>query len=342
MPAPTTPLQPYAALHESPNGGDDARPTAMRILEDQKLIGNWSDKVILITGGTSGIGLESARALHATGAKVFITARSQEKAEKTIQDILSTSPSKTPIEFLEMELDSLASVRAAASSFLGRSKQLNVLMLNAGIMAAPQEHTKDGFDLQFGVCHLAHFLLFELLKPTLLKSATSSFASRVTITSSSGHKAYPVNLEDPNFEHSEYNKWAAYGSAKSANVWMANEIDRRYGSQGLHAFSVHPGAISTSLGRYLDDEDRKVLSSFIPDKKIYKKPPQGAATQVWCATAKELEGKGGFYCAKCGSADPKAEDEPISGDGYAPHAYNEDGERKLWEYSIKAVGLNQD
>ncbi|KAF2157337.1 NAD(P)-binding protein [Myriangium duriaei CBS 260.36] len=341
MVAPTNFYQPYAAEHQDPKGEGDARPTAMKIIEDQDLIGKWTDKVVLVTGANAGIGLETARALHATGAKLFITARSRSKGEPVVKDILASSPSQTPIEIIELELDNLASVRAAAGAFLGRSEQLNVLIANAGVMAAPFTKTQDGFESQMGINYFAHFLLFQLLKPVLLSSSTHEFASRVVTVSSSGHKICPVNFNNIQSPAADgYNKWGAYGESKTAAIWMANGIDRRYGGQGLHGFSVHPGTIfQTTLGRYLEPADFEFLAQYGNQSNTNKNTAQGAATQVWCATAKELEGRGGLYSSDCGVAKPVADNEPPSGGGYAPYAYDEASENQLWEIGCDTVGV---
>jgi NAD(P)-dependent dehydrogenase (short-subunit alcohol dehydrogenase family) len=164
----------------------------------------------------------------------------------------------------------------------------------AGIMACPQGKTEDGFEMQFGCNHLAHYLLFQLLKPTLIASSTSKFQSRVINVSSLGHRSSTVHLDDLNFEAREYNKWASYGQSKTANIWMANEIERRYASLGVHGLSLHPGAIQTNLQRHLDEKTKKSFES-IEIAKICKSPEQGAATTVWAAVSPQWEGKGGRY-----------------------------------------------
>ncbi|PSK53857.1 hypothetical protein B9Z65_7663 [Elsinoe australis] len=342
MSPPTSFYQPYADLHKDPQGEGDARPTAMKIIEDQGLINKWSDKVVLITGTNVGIGTETARALHATGAKVFVTARTKAKVEPVVTDILSTSPSKVPIEIIEMDLSSLSSIRKAASDFLSRTSQLNVLVNNAGIMACPQSKTSDGFELQLGTNHLGHFLFFQLLAPTLVQSSTPSFASRVINVSSSGHGMAAPDFDNLHFQKpNSYSPFAAYGASKTANIWFSNEIERRYAQEGLHSISLHPGVIfQTGLTRNLAPGamDGLDVSKW---EKLIKSVQQGAATQVWAATAKELEGQGGFYVADCGVSKPIAEGEEVGGSTYAPHAYNEEGERKLWEVSCEAVGVGK-
>ncbi|PNS21631.1 hypothetical protein CAC42_990 [Sphaceloma murrayae] len=342
MGAPTISYSPYADAHKNTTGAGDGRPTAMKIIEDEGLINKWTDKVVLVTGANVGLGTETARALHATGARVFVTARTKEKVQPAIKDIMSTSPSKTPIEVVEMDLADLSSVRAGAASFLSRSSQLNVLITNAGIMGVAYGKTADGFERQIGTNHFGHFLLFQLLKETLLKSATPELPSRVVTVSSAGHSIAPPDLDNLNFEKPDtYQPFGAYGASKTANIWMANAIDRRYGSKGLHAFAIHPGVIfDTTLFRDV------VPGSLQVDvegwKKIAKSVAQGAATSIWAATAKGLEGKGGMYLADCQVGAPMTEGEEMGGPNYAPHAYNEEGEEGLWKASCKAVGVPED
>lgn len=218
----------YAEAHKQPKGPGDARPTAMQIVEDEGLVGKLSDKVFLVTGVSSGIGIETMRALYATGGHVFGTVRNVEKGQKAVDDVKSRTKSGGKITLIEMDNESLASVRAAAESFLKQSKQLNILVNNAGVMATPEGKTKDGFETQFGVNHLAHFLLFQLLKPTLLASSSAEFPSRVVSVSSFGHRYGPVRFHDYNFtEKDSYDPNLSYGQSKTTNIWLANEIEVR-------------------------------------------------------------------------------------------------------------------
>ncbi|OCL05058.1 short-chain dehydrogenase [Glonium stellatum] len=332
----------YAESHANPQGADDARPTALQIIEDEGLIGKLGDKVFLVTGVSSGIGIETLKALHATGAHVFGTVRDVEKGQAVVDSILAEKiKSGGKITLIKMELDSLASVRAGAQDFLQQSKILNVLVNNAGVMATPQGRTKDGFETQFGTNHLGHFLLFELLKPTLLASATPEFPSRVVSVSSIGHRSDSVRLHDYNFdEPGSYSPWGSYGQAKTANIWFANEIERRYGSRNLHATSLHPGGIITGLQKYVDPELIKTWDT--PTVRAYmKSPAQGAATSVYAAVSKEWANKGGRYLSDCAEQGEFGKQDKPQGrdDGYKPWAYDEEGERRLWKDSLKMVGL---
>ncbi|WYZ34666.1 hypothetical protein EsH8_I_000942 [Colletotrichum jinshuiense] len=334
-------LSPYLQQHRNPSGPGDSRPTAIQVVEDQGLVGKWADKVVLVTGcSPGGIGPETARALHVAGADVYITVRDIPKGEEVAKDILSDGkPGK--VEVIKLDLGSLDSVRQGAKEFLSKSEKLNVLINNAGVMACPRGKTTDGFETQFGTNHLGHFLLFQLLKPTLLASSTPEFNSRVISVSSSSHRTGKIHFDDLNFNHTiEYDPWVAYGQAKLANVHFANELDRRYGSKGLHAVSLHPGGIESPLLRYTPE-----LSEVVKDPEIgkwMKSPAQGAATSVWGAVAKEWEGKGGRYLDDVSEAEEASPDGVVFRPGYAPAAYDPLTEKRLWTESLKLVGFEDD
>ncbi|KAI4181665.1 MAG: hypothetical protein L6R41_006481 [Letrouitia leprolyta] len=326
----------YAAAHENPAGPGDSRPTAYDIIRDEGLDGKLSDKVILITGTSSGIGIETAKAISLTGAKVFCTVRDVKKGEAALAGTLI--PGR--VELVKMDLNSLKSVRDAAKEVLSKTQTLNILINNAGIMAVPNlVKTLDGFETQFGTNHLAHFLLFELLKPTLLASSTPEMNSRVICLSSSGHRAGPVLIGNYNFENGGYSPWAAYGSSKTANIYMANEIERRYGAQGLHGLSVMPGGIMTGLQEHVSDAVKASWDEDLKMKHYMKSPAQGAATSVYAALSKDWEGKGGRYLEDCDDSRPA---EPGSGStsiGYARHAYDEQAAKQVWIDSCRMVGV---
>jgi NAD(P)-dependent dehydrogenase (short-subunit alcohol dehydrogenase family) len=209
-------------------------------------------------------------------------------------------------------------------------------------MATPEGRTKDGFETQFGINHLGHFLLFQLVKVALLASSTSEFSSRVISVSSSAHRAGPVRFDDINFEKEPYNMWSAYGQSKTANIYFANEIERRYGSQGLHALSLHPGTIETRLGRYLPPEPPRKEGTLPEYWEFYKSPEQGAATTVYAAIGKEWEGVGGKFLSNCVVQGTQAEQggpEVIGNDGTADWAFDEEAAKRLWMESLKMVGM---
>ncbi|KAL7893166.1 hypothetical protein HDV63DRAFT_397885 [Trichoderma sp. SZMC 28014] len=330
----------YDSVHQiaALGGPGDARPTASQIVQDQQLVDKLSNKVILITGCSSGIGVETARALYLTGATLYLTARDTAMVKAALGD-LTESPR---VHVLHLDLNSLESVYACAETFKSKTARLNILIENAGVMACPEGRTADGFETQFGTNHLAHFLLFQLLRPTLLASSTPDFNSRVVIVASSAHYVTDVHFDNLNLEN-EYDPWKAYGQSKTANIWTANEIERRYCSKGLHAFSLHPGAIATNLLRHVDDDMKNGWQKNKYLDTYWKSPEQGAATSVWGALAKELEGKGGVYLDDCQIA--RAHDASKTGPygpGYKPWAYNPEGEAKLWKVSLGLLNLSDD
>lgn len=332
----------YAEAHANISGPGDARPTALQIIKDEGVESKLAGKVIVITGTSSGIGVETARALLLTEARLFLTARNLEKAKTALGSILESGRA----ELIEMDNTSLSSVRGAAETILQKSNgQVNILINNAGIMAIPKlEYTKDGIEMQFGVNHLSHFLLFQLLKPALLASAGPELSSRVVNLSSSAHNVASINESgNYNFEKGGYNAWVSYGQSKTANIYMANEIERRYGSRGLHATSVHPGVILTGLMQHVDAAVSEEMKKNEAAMKALKSPEQGAATTVWAAIGQEWERKGGEFLADCGKTSPASgKGDKITMEGYAAHAYNPEGEARLWRDSLKMVGLPDD
>jgi NAD(P)-dependent dehydrogenase (short-subunit alcohol dehydrogenase family) len=336
---------PYAIAHELLDGPNDARPSAEQVIQDQGLAGKLDDRTVLITGGTAGLGKESARVMQKNGAKVYITARTAEKGEKVARELNRAVPNSQPIEVLVADLSNLQSVRDAAKDFLSRTQTLNVLLNNAGVMACPEDRTTDGFEMQFGVNHVAHFLLFQLLKDTLLASSIPGLESRVVALSSSGHRAGGIHFHNYNLA-GEYDPWKAYGQSKTANILFANELDRRYGPQGLHGLSVHPGVImDTELSRHQIGTSNETMDSMLNDgrfTKVQKSIGQGAATQVWAIVAKSLEGRGGMFLDNVAVATEAAQDAPIFGSGYLPRVYDKDEAARLWKDSLRFVNMSDE
>ncbi|KAF2680051.1 NAD(P)-binding protein [Lentithecium fluviatile CBS 122367] len=329
----------YAAVHQEPKGPGDARPTALQIVKDNGLEGKLNDKVVLITGCSSGIGIEAARAMKATGAHVFATARDMAKGENALFDILE--PGK--LDLLQLDLNSLASVRQLAATFLEKSgNKLNILITNAGVMCTPLGKTEDGFETQMGTNHLAHFLLFQLLKPALLSSATPEFGSRVVVLSSASHRYNSINFDNIMLD-GEYHPQRAYAQSKTANIYMANEIERRYGARGLHAVSVHPGAVldGSSLHTHVAALTEQ-LKKMPGVTEHLKSRQQGAATTVWAAIGKCWEGKGGKYLEECQVGVPVKESKAIVKSGYEKWAFDEANEKRLWTLSNELVGFEDD
>ncbi|KAL7760619.1 hypothetical protein ACKLNR_010709 [Fusarium oxysporum f. sp. zingiberi] len=332
----------YAEEHLRPNGPSDARPTALRVVRDLKLDGKLEGRVFVVTGGTSGIGHQVARAIHATGADLYITGRDSNKGESVATELAEDGrPGR--VVFVQIELDSLASVRDGAAEILEKSGgKVNVLINNAGIMMCPYEKTKDGFESQFGINHLGHFQLFYKLKSALLSSATPEYASRVVNLTSSGHRLAPLDTDDYNITK-DYTPFKGYGASKTANIYFSNEIERRYGSQHLNAYSTHPGMTITNIGQYLDSETAKAFSTFPGAKQITKEAAQGAAVPVLAALSQELEGKGGLYLEDCRQSGRAEGVNPIEHPyGYASWIEDEDSQRKLWVESLALVGSKDD
>ena len=327
------PIRPYAQQHVTLNGPGDQRPTAEQVIRDQNLVGALHGINILVTGCTSGIGVETARALYLTGATIYVTARDMTKGEAIAADI-SADPSR-PVKVIEMSLDSFDSVRKGAEIYLSMTSKLNVLVNNAGVMACPNGTTADGHEQQFGTNHLGHFLLFQLLKPALLAGATAERPSRVISVSSTGHRrAGALDFEDLDFSKTEYSPFIAYGRSKLANIYFANELTRRFTDQNLHALSLHPGSISTTLQRHVTGME---IYKEIRKDPIYlaqaKNIAQGAATTVWAAVGKEWMHQGGLYLEDVGEAEPADPDGPLYGTGYSVEAYSPEDEKRLWDLS---------
>ena len=334
-------MGPYTAAHVNPQGAGDARPTALQIIRDEGVEGKYGGKVIVITGASSGIGLETARALSVTGATLFLTVRNVNMAERALEGILEAGR----VSLVEMDNNSFASIRTAAENILKKSSnKVNILINNAGVMGVQGlKLTEDGQEVHFATNYLSEFLLFQLLKPALLASANRDFHSRVVNVSSSAHRAGHLPESDNyNFEKGGYNHEVAYENSKVACIYLANEIDRRYSSEGLHATSVQPGAINTNISRHLSPELVQYIISNEAIVKILKSVEQGAATTVVAAVGKEWEDKGGKYLEDCEEAKRGKDDHDRFGVGYVSHTYDQKKEERLWKDSFKMVGISAD
>lgn len=306
-----------------------ANTTTTEVLEGIDLRG----KVALVTGGSSGLGQETARSLADKGAHVILTARDVPKGEN-VAAAIRASTGNQQIEVETLELGSLASVRAFADRFLARHDRLHILVNNAGVMACPFAKTADGFEMQFGSNHIGHFLMTCLIAPALRRAAPS----RIVSVSSRGHHLSPVVFDDLHFARRPYQKWASYGQSKTANVLFAVELERRLSSHGVHANALHPGAILTELGRHLEPEDLEFLRSRAPAGSTlqFKSVEAGAATSVFTATAPELEGRGGLYLEDCHVA--AINDAPDALDGVKSYAIDAGNAQRLWDVSERLVG----
>jgi NAD(P)-dependent dehydrogenase (short-subunit alcohol dehydrogenase family) len=302
-------------------------------------------KTALVTGGYSGIGTEAVRALVSAGARVIVAGRRPEEAEKTLADI------RDKIEVVALDLSDPASIGACAEEVLKLTDRLDLLINNAGIMAAPLTRDARGYESQFATNHLGHFQLAACLWPLLAKAGGAGGARVVALTSAA-HKRFPLDVGDPNFERREYNKWLAYGQAKSANALFALHLDKLAASHGVRAFAVHPGGIATNLGRHLSQDElsamtgkREEVVKETSDAKPrtggleWKSPEAGAATTVWAATSLMLEGKGGVYCNNSDIARLIEGEEEYSEFGVMPHARDAATAARLWEVSEEMTGV---
>jgi NAD(P)-dependent dehydrogenase (short-subunit alcohol dehydrogenase family) len=305
----------------------DGSNTAFDVVADLDLTG----KKILITGASGGLGAQAAKVLAGRGAAVVIAARDEAKSAQVRSDILALHPG-AEISYVKLELDDLTSVRTAAKVVLADHPILDVVIANAGVMACDQKQTLDGFEYQFGVNHIGHFMFTCMLVPAL-QAATSA---RVVVLSSAAHKFGAIDLEDYNFDNQQYQKWLSYGRSKTANVLFALGLNKRLLALGITANAVHPGMIATDLGRHLTKEDMVQLGDMITNSgSQYKTVDQGAATEVWAATAPELAGKGGLYLEDNHIAEPAKKD---SDGGYMPFAVDIAAADQLWTLTEKLVG----
>jgi len=316
MPTPQAPI----------NSGYGLRTEAREALGGRDLTG----KVAIVTGGYSGLGLETTRALAGAGAIVIVPARTPDKAQRALVDIAN-------VEQASLDLADPVSIEKFANGFLSRTRKLDILINNAAIMASPLMRDARGYEAQFATNHLGHFHLTARLWPAL-KAADGA---RVVALSSIGHRIAPPDLEDPSFERSEYNKWLAYGRAKSANALFAIGLDQRAAAHNVRAFAVHPGGIMTDLQRFMPEEEKRAMG-WLDENGIvnerFKTPSQGAATSVWCAANAQLDGMGGVYCEDCDIAVAvPADDKGFS--GVRPWATDPVLADKLWALSERMTGV---
>src|SRR5262245_37031509 len=298
-----------------------AKTTAREVLAGRNLTG----KIAIVTGGYSGVGLETTRALAEAGATVVVPARTQQKARTALAGI-------SRVEVETLELIDPASIDAFAGRFVASGRPLDILINNAGIMAPPLRRDARGYESQFATNHLGHFQLTARLWPVLRWAEKA----RVVSVSSTGISFGVVDFDDPTFERREYDKWNAYGQSKTANALFAVALDKLGQAQGIRAFSVHPGGIATDLARDLSAEDLAFEGEL-------KTPEQGAATSVWCATSPQLEGKGGVYCMDVDIADVISDFTPQrpgqQPTGVLPWAIDPDLAERLWRLSEKMTGV---
>jgi NAD(P)-dependent dehydrogenase (short-subunit alcohol dehydrogenase family) len=318
----TTPQQPIG----SPFG---AASTADDIIAGTDLSG----RTAIVTGGYSGLGLATAKALSRAGAEVIVPARDIAKAEAALAGIGS-------VEIAPMDLIDAPSVARFAEDFLASKRPLHLLINSAGVMAAPLRRDAAGHEGHFATNHLGHFRLACLLWPALVDQG-----ARVIAVSSRGHQIAGVDFDDIDFDRRPYDKWVAYGQSKTANILFARALDRRGEKHGVRAFSLHPGQIITDLARHLSDEELAGFDAFDAQGKPIidpahgmKTPEQGAATALWCATSPQLDGIGGVYCEDCDIAGINHAE--MGRKGVAPWAIDDEAAERLWTLSSQWTGCS--
>ena len=311
-----------------------AKSTTEEVLEGVNLGG----KRVLVTGASAGLGVETARTLAAHGATVVGAARDLDKAQKATEIVRKDAANGGSLELIELDLASLKSVRACADALVRSGKPFDVVICNAGVMACPKGTTSDGFETQFGTNHLGHFVLVNRIASLMKKG------SRLVNLSSAGHRFSDVDLDDPNFEHTPYTEFGAYGRSKTANVLFAVEFDRRHKDEGVRATAVHPGGIMTELGRYMTQELRDMMLKSIDEANKaagapafqWKTIPQGAATTVWSGFVAAADEVGGKYCEDCHVA--ALQENPNARSGVRAYALDPEHAKALWAKSEEMVG----
>lgn len=306
------------------------RTTASDVIAGIDLTG----KTALVTGGYSGLGLETVRALAGAGARVIVGARRPDVAASDLAGVANG------LTILKLDLSDPTSIDLFSGEVASSTSALHILINNAAIMACPLSRDKRGYESQFATNHLGHFQMTARLWP-LLKLAGSA---RVVVLSSSGHARNGLDLDDINFERRAYDKWIAYGQAKSAEALFALHLDKIGANHGVRAFAVDPGGIRTPLQRHLTMEEQIAMGWYDKDgtlNPMFKTVEQGAATSIWCAVSPLLDGMGGVYCANCNIAEPWSEGMP-RGVGVHAHVRDEALAKRLWAKSEEMTGVRFD
>ncbi len=311
---------------------------------DEVLTGvDLKGKRFLVTGVSAGLGVETARALAAHGADVVGAARDLEKAKKATEQVSKEAAAHGgSLELVELDLANLKSVRACADKLAAAGKLFDVVIANAGVMATPKGQTADGFETQFGTNHLGHFVLVNRIAKLIRDGG------RLVNLSSSGHRFSNVDLDDPNFEKTPYDPFAAYGRSKTANILFAVAFDARHKGRGVRAAAVHPGGIQTELGRHMGEGQLEAMVTQINKQQAeegkepfqWKTIPQGAATSVWAGVVAKPEEIGGRYCENCHVGNMVGDDvtiTPIS-EGVRAYALDPKNAEALWKKSEEMVG----
>lgn len=283
-------------------------------------------KLAIVTGGYSGLGLETTKALAKAGAHVVVPARRPDAAREALGDLAEVD---------ELDLGDLKSVEAFAERFLASGRSVDIVIDNAGIMASPETRVGPGWEAQFATNHLGHFALVNRLWPAIAADG----GARVVSVSSTGHRRSDIRWDDLEFRLG-YDKWEAYGQAKTANVLFAVQLDALGKDSGVRAFALHPGGILTPLQRHLEKQEMVDFGWIDEDgnelNPAFKSPAQGAATQVWAATSPQLDGRGGVFLEDCEVAEVSADDAP----GVRPYAIDPASAERLWTVSAQLTGVN--
>ena len=304
----------------------NAESTTNDVIEGISLAG----KVAVVTGASSGLGVETVRTLAGAGARVVMLARNREKLEAVADSLRQANP-QAQIDTEIVDLTDLDSVRQAAAAIIKNTPQIDLLINNAGVMGCPLARTAQGFEMQFGTNHLGHFLFATLLVSSLADGA------RVISLSSEGHKLGTIDFDDPNYQQRDYNKWVAYGQSKTANSLFAVGLDDRLKTRGVRAFAVHPGVIMTELSRHMDKADNGLLTGKLSERQEMKlkSVEQGAATSVWAAISPDLTDEGGLYLEDCHIAIAAT---PGVDGGVESYALDRTNADRLWALSEELVG----
>jgi NAD(P)-dependent dehydrogenase (short-subunit alcohol dehydrogenase family) len=307
--------------------GFGMRSTAAQVLAGIDLSG----KLAVVTGGYSGLGIETTKALIGAGAQVIVPARRPEVAREALAGL-------DRVEVDAMDLGDLDSVAGFAERLLASGRDIHLAINNAAIMACPETRIGPGWEAQFATNHLGHFALINRLWPAILRGQ-----GRVVALSSAGHRRSPIRWDDIQFT-TGYDKWAAYGQAKTANSLFAVQLDALAKDAGVRAFAVHPGGILTPLQRHIAREEM-VAFGWIDEagnltNENFKTPEQGASTSVWAATSPQLAGLGGVYCEDCDIADVVPETDRTSANGVRSYAVDPDQAARLWTLSAELTGVN--
>lgn len=318
-----------------------ARPFGATSTTDDVLAGvDLGGKRVLVTGVSAGLGVETARALAAHGAQVVGAARDLHKAEAATAPVRAQAANGGGFTLVQLDLASLASVRTCADALLADGRPFDLVIANAGVMAAPFGQTADGFETQFGTNHLGHFVLINRIAPLIAPGG------RLVNVASSGHRYADVDLDDPNFERTPYDPMIAYGRSKTANILFAVAFDRRHRDRGVRAAALHPGGIRTELARhidagFLDQMLERINAELAAEGKPafqWKTIPQGAATSVWAGVVADADEIGGRYCENCHvSTVTDGLINPVS-EGVRSYALDPEHAEALWAKSEEMVG----